>query len=88
MHSPAGGASYLLGEVKFGEVDSIFYKKSEILCLSQKRFPGKQPPTNSNFAQWPRRVPIPLALQSLPQSWDFGYNGQLQEMLLREVLWP
>ena len=82
----AGGAPYLLGEVKFGEVDGVFYKKSEILRLSQKRFPGKQSPTNSNFAQQPRHVPTPLALQSLPQFRDFGYNGQLQEMLLREVL--
>lgn len=41
-HPMGWRVSYLLGEVKFGEVDSIFYKKSEILCLSQKRFPAKQ----------------------------------------------
>lgn len=45
---------YLLGEVKFGEVDGIFYKKSEILRLSQKKFPRKQPPMKSSHAQWPR----------------------------------
>lgn len=67
---PSWEVLYLLGEVKFGEVDSIFYKKSEILCLSQKRFPRKQPPTKSSLAQRPRpHFPSSAVSPATPGFW-------------------
>lgn len=75
---------YLLGEVKFGEVDSIFYKKSEILCLRQKRFPRKKTPTKSSLAQWPR--PHFMSSAVSPATSGFWLQRQGQEMLLGEVL--